>query len=47
MAAGMSRPIPRDQNVVMVMLILNSEIYVVVEVCALTSARVSTVPVGV
>ena len=37
MAAGMSRPTPGNQNIGMVMLILNSEIYVVVEVCALTS----------
>ena len=47
MAAGMSRPTPGNRNVGMVMLILNSEIYVVVEVCALSSARVSTVSVGV
>ena len=47
MAAGMSRPTPGNQNVGMVMLILNSEIYVVVEVCALSSAHVSTVSVGV
>jgi hypothetical protein len=39
MAVGMSRPTLR-----MVMLILNSEIYMVGEVCAVSSARVSTVP---
>jgi hypothetical protein len=46
MAVGMSRPYPGNLNVRMVVLISNSEIYVVGKVCALNlvrSASVSTV----